>query len=430
MVVKPLHSVGKYGGTWRRAFTGPADAENGNRICSTDKILFWDYTATKVMPCVAKDWKVSDDGRVVVITLRKGHKWSDGQPFTADDFVFWHDDVYLNKDIQPAPHPDFMVNGKSGRLYKRDDYTVVFEFAEPNFLFVDILAGSTAVGGGQATQQFGGRTMGAYMPAHYLKQFLPKYGGGKEELDRKAKAAGYDGWLSYIKNRWDWHLNPELPVLTPWRTVSPANTPTWGLERNPYYYGVDTQGNQLPYIDRISMGLAENLEVVNLRAIAGQYDLRSGTPRSASCPSSSRTGPGGTTTSTSTRPSTGATPRSRSTTPTKRIRRSRSGCTPGTSAGRSRSESTATSSTRRSGWASVRPVPWPQPRACPTAPAPSGARSGPRTTPSRPTSSWTSWASPRRTARGTGCGPTARAGSGWRCRPWQAPSFRTPRSAR
>jgi peptide/nickel transport system substrate-binding protein len=115
--------------------------------------------------------------------------------------------------------------------------------------------------------------MGAYMPAHYLKQFLPKY-AGKEELDRKAKAAGFDGWLSYIKSRWDWHLNPELPVLAPWKTVSPANTPTWVLERNPFYYGIDSQGNQLPYIDRISMALAENLEVVNLRAIAGQFDLQ------------------------------------------------------------------------------------------------------------------------------------------------------------
>ena len=67
-----------------------------------------------------------------------------------------------------------MVNGKPGRLYKRDDYTVVFEFPEPNYLFVDILAGSTAMGGGQATQQYGGRTMGAYMPAHYLKQFHPE----------------------------------------------------------------------------------------------------------------------------------------------------------------------------------------------------------------------------------------------------------------
>ena len=253
MVVKPLQSVGKYGGTWRRGFTGPGDGENGNRIVSTDKILFWDYTGTKIMPCLAKDWKVSDDGRVVVITLRKGHKWSDGQPFTADDFVFWYEDVYMNKDIQPSPHPDFMVNGKPGRLTKRDDYTVMFEFPEPNYLFVDILAGSTAMGGGQATQQHFGRTMGAYMPAHYIKQFLPKY-SSRDEVDRKAKAAGFDGWLSYIKNRWDWRLNPELPTLGPWKTVSPINTPTWGLERNPYYYGIDSEGNQLPYIDKISMG--------------------------------------------------------------------------------------------------------------------------------------------------------------------------------
>ncbi len=104
-------------------------------------------------------------------------KWSDGQPFTADDFVFWYEDIYLNKDIQPTPNPDFTVNGKPGRLAKRDDYTVMFEFPEPNYLFVDILAGSTAMGGGQATQQQIGRTMGAYMPAHYLKQFHPKYRG-------------------------------------------------------------------------------------------------------------------------------------------------------------------------------------------------------------------------------------------------------------
>jgi peptide/nickel transport system substrate-binding protein len=273
MVVKPVHSIGKYGGTWRRGFTGPGDGENGNRIVSTDKIMFWDYTGNKVMPCLARDWKVSDDGRVIAILLRKGHKWSDGQPFTADDFIFWYEDVYLNKDLQPTPNPDFMVNGKPGTLRKRDDYTVVFEFPDPNYLFVDILAGSTAMGGGQATQQHFNRTMGAYMPAHYLKQFHAKY-VSREEADRKAKAAGFDGWVTYIKNRWDWRLNPDLPVLGPWKTVSPINTPTWVLERNPYYYGVDTQGNQLPYIDRISMTLAENLEVLNLRAIAGQYDLQ------------------------------------------------------------------------------------------------------------------------------------------------------------
>lgn len=273
LVVKPVHGIGRYGGTWRRGFTGPGDSENGNRIVSADKILFWDYTGTRIVPCVARAWRASDDGRQVVIHLRRGHRWSDGHPFTADDFVFWYEDIYLNRDLVPTPHPDFMIGGRSGVVKKLDAHTVAFEFPEPNYLFVDILAGSTAMGGGQALWQHAGRVMGAYAPAHYLRQFHPKY-VGREEAERKAKAAGFDGWVSFIKNRWDWRLNPELPVLTPWKTVTPINNPTWVLERNPFFYQVDTAGNQLPYLDRIVMTLAENLEVLNLRAIAGQYDLQ------------------------------------------------------------------------------------------------------------------------------------------------------------
>ncbi len=273
LVLKPVHEVGRYGGTWRRGFTGPGDGENGNRIVSADKLLFWDYTGTKVMPSIAQSWLLSEDGKSATIYLRKGHKWSDGAPFTADDFVFWYEDIYLNTDIQPVPNPDFMVNGKSGVLRKINDTTVRFEFPEANYLFLDILAGSTAMGGGMAQQGYEDRTMGAYRPAHYIKQFHPKY-VGKDEADRKAKAAGFPSWVAYIKNRWDWRLNPDLPMLTPWKTTTPINTPTWVLERNPYFYEVDTAGNQLPYLDRIVMTLAENLEVLNLRAIAGEYDLQ------------------------------------------------------------------------------------------------------------------------------------------------------------
>jgi peptide/nickel transport system substrate-binding protein len=273
LVLKPVGEIGRYGGTLRRGFTGPGDSENGNRWVSADKLLFWDYTGNKVMPSVAQAWLLPEDGKSVTLYLRKGMRWSDGQPFTASDFVFWYEDVYLNKELVPTPHPDFMINGKSGALRKVDDTTVRFEFPEPNYLFLDILAGSTSMGGGQALWQMEGRTMGAYTPSHYVRQFHPKY-IGKDEADRKAKAAGFDGWVAYIKNRWDWRLNPELPVLTPWKTVTPINNPTWVLERNPYFYEVDTAGNQLPYLDRVQLTLAENLEVLNLRAIAGQYDLQ------------------------------------------------------------------------------------------------------------------------------------------------------------
>jgi peptide/nickel transport system substrate-binding protein len=239
LVVKPLHEIGKYGGNWRRAFTGPADHENGNRINSLDKILTFDHTGTKIVPSLARDWKVSDDKKTTTIFLRKGAKWSDGTPFTANDFMFWYTEIYLNKNINPTPFFEFQINGKDGVMKKIDDFTVAFEFPSRTSSSSGSLAGSTAIGGGFATrggfQNFGG----AYCPAHYLKQFLPKF-TSEEAATKKAKDLGFDSWVSLLKNRYSWALNNELPVMTPWKTVSPINTPTWSMERNPYFWAVDT----------------------------------------------------------------------------------------------------------------------------------------------------------------------------------------------
>ncbi len=158
-------------------------------------------------------------------------------------------------------------------MKKVDDYAVAFEFPEPYHFFLYQLAGSTAVGAGLSTRGANLSMGGCVAPAHYLKQFLPKY-SSEAEVTAKAKAEGFDGWVSWLKSKYSWALNTDLPVLTPWKTVSPINTSTWALERNPYFWGVDTDGNQLPYIDRITMSLAENVEVANLRAIAGEYDLQ------------------------------------------------------------------------------------------------------------------------------------------------------------
>lgn len=273
MVVKPVHSVGKYGGTWRRGFTGPGDVENGNRINASDKLLFWDHTGTKIVPSVAKGVDMSPDGKVYTIKLRKGMKWSDGAPFTADDFVFWFEDLYSNKDIVPTPIADMSVNGKAGKVVKIDETTVQFVFEDPYFLFYDMLAGDTLIGGGQSVRQSQGFTFGAYSPKHYLKQFLPKY-SSVDAVNALAKKEGYENWVKLVHFKKDWSLNVDLPTLGPWKTTRPVNTPTWVLERNPFYYGVDTAGNQLPYIDRIIMTLAQDTEILNLRAIAGEYDLQ------------------------------------------------------------------------------------------------------------------------------------------------------------
>ena len=271
LVVQPVEGIGTYGGTLRRGFTGPGDDENGNRYVSGDKIVFWDYTGTEFRPALAKSWEFSDEDRVFTIKLREGHKWSDGAPFTADDFVFWYEDIYLNKDLVPVPQAAFSINGKQGRIEKVDETTVQFIFDEPYPLFLTILGGTTFMGSGHMTNR--GFHGGSYAPAHYLKQFHPKY-TAQADIDAIASEEDVEDWIALFKIKNTWAFNPDLPVLGPWRTVSPANTPNWTMERNPFYYEVDPEGNQLPYLDGIQMTLAENLEVLNLRAIAGEYDLQ------------------------------------------------------------------------------------------------------------------------------------------------------------
>jgi ABC-type transport system substrate-binding protein len=271
LVIKPLKEIGKYGGTWRAGFTGPADFWNGFRCCSgPDHLMFWDYTGDKAVPNLARGLETPDGGRTWLVRLRRGMKWSDGKPFTADDFVFWFEDIYRNKDLNPTPTAAMAINGKQGVIEKVDSHTVRFKFVEPYQMFPDVLAGSTDLAG-----QWGAyKNMGGFAPAHYLKQFHPRY-VGDAELDKKVKEAKFDSWVRMFAAKNDWALNPDLPVLSPWRTVTPINTPTWTLERNPYSVFVDTAGNQLPYIDKVVLTLAENLEVINLRAIAGEYDYAS-----------------------------------------------------------------------------------------------------------------------------------------------------------
>lgn len=269
LVIKPVNEIGKFGGTWRRGFSGPADQWNGRRVVAADTFMGYDWTGNKIVPNLAKEAKMAEDGLSLTLKLRKGLKWSDGKPFTADDIVFWYDDVYGNKDLAPTLYTSLTVNGKPISYEKIDDYTVKYKFPEPYFFFFDQLASNEGGVGGQALRGLEGG--GGYAPAHYLKQYHPKYATA-DELAQKAKAEGFNNWVNLFKFKNDWALNPDLPVVTPWKTVSPINKPTWTLERNPYSYWVDTAGNQLPYIDKIVMTLGENLEIINLRAIAGEYD--------------------------------------------------------------------------------------------------------------------------------------------------------------
>ncbi len=271
LVIQPVDEIGKYGGTWRRGFTGPGDGQNGHRVAGSDRLLFWDANNfPEVVPNVAKSWEVSEDGTTITVNLRQGLKWSDGEPFTSRDIMFWFENVYQNEELVPVGSSFFNIEN-GANVEAADEYTLVFSFPEANSIFVDVLASSVNVFGGNAI--FGNTGMGGFAPAHYLEQFHPDF-VEQEELDALVAEEGFDNWVNLFKDKNTWARNPDLPVLTPWKTVNPITTDNWVLERNPYYYGVDTEGNQLPYIDRISMTLAENLEVLNLRAIAGEYDYQ------------------------------------------------------------------------------------------------------------------------------------------------------------
>jgi peptide/nickel transport system substrate-binding protein len=274
MVIQPVDEIGRYGGTWRRGFTGPGDNENGNRIQASDRPILVDHSGAVPRPSLAKGWEMSEDGKTFTLYLREGLRWSDGDPMDADDFVFWFEEIYGNPDIVPTPIPDMTPEGQPGRIVKGDAYTVHFEFDVPFFLFEELMMGDTLIGGGQAVRQSDKRSHGGYSPGHYLAQFIPGDEKSEEELDAEARAEGFDNWVARLHFKKDWTLNPELPVLGPWRTVQPINNPNWVMERNPYYWAVDTAGNQLPYMDGVVMGIVENLEVLNLRAIAGDYDLQ------------------------------------------------------------------------------------------------------------------------------------------------------------
>ncbi|MBV7337770.1 ABC transporter substrate-binding protein [Chloroflexi bacterium TSY] len=260
LVIEPVHEIGKYGGTWRRGFLGPADGQNGHRVAGGDRFVFWNSESfPEVVPNLAKSWEVNDGGKEIIVHLREGVKWSDGTPFTTADVMFWFENMYQNEELVPVRSPFFNID-EGANLEAVDDFTLRFTFEFENSLFLEVLGSSVNVFGG-------------YAPVHYLEQFHADFADA-DELQAMVDEAGFDNWVILFKDKNTWQRNPDLPVLTPWMTENPITTDNWVLVRNPYYYGVDTAGNQLPYIDRISMTLAEDPEVLNLRAIAGEYDYQ------------------------------------------------------------------------------------------------------------------------------------------------------------
>jgi peptide/nickel transport system substrate-binding protein len=263
LVVPVVERTGQYGGVWRRAFLGPADFNNYVRVVY-DALVRFSPDGAKIEPKIAAGWQSSPDFKTWTIRLRKGARWSDGAPFTADDILFWYKDVLLNKDLTPALE-GWMRNGDGtpASVEKVDAQTVRFTYKQPATLFLTALA----------NRDGGDRTYAVFLPAHYLKKFHPSY-AKKEDIDKAVQAAGFKTWTELFAARNAPFENPERPTMTAWVPVTRASDQVFTLRRNPFFVGVDPDGNQLPYIDEVRFTFFADIQALNLAAIAGEFDMQ------------------------------------------------------------------------------------------------------------------------------------------------------------
>ena len=264
LVVEPDEATGEYGGVLRRAFIGPADANNVIRVIY-DSLVRFDPPGGEVIPHLVASWDHSEDFHEWSLYLRPGGKWSDGHPFDADALMFWYESVLLNEDLTPSI-PTWAANrdGSPMLMERIDDYTVRYTFDFPNTLFLtDITFRDGA-----------DRNLAAFLPGHYLGRYHPEH-ASEADLQRELSAAGLTDWTQLFMARATQTENPNRPSTAAWvahdSTVSDA---VFTMRRNPYFMAVDTAGNQLPYIDEVQFRFFADVEALNFAAVAGEFDMQ------------------------------------------------------------------------------------------------------------------------------------------------------------
>ena len=261
LVVEPYEEMGQYGGTWHIAEPITYNIYQLRRellLRFDDPAARGEKSQSVIRPNLATDWQISEDAKVYTVYLRKGVKWSDGEPFTADDIIFWYEDVFLNKDLTPVTPGWFKTKDGAGMVEKVDLYTVKFTFCNPNPIFLETLYANISA-------------PIISHPKHYLQQFHPNY-TPSDKLDRLIKDEGFSAWYQLFLQKADYTVNPDLPVLVPWQLKTKPGQPLQVMERNPYYFKVDPAGNQLPYIDRIALEVVSDANIALMKALSGATD--------------------------------------------------------------------------------------------------------------------------------------------------------------
>jgi len=213
-----------------------------------------------IQPDILKEVEI-EEGRIFTLHLREDHRWSDGEPFTSEDFRYWWEDIANNEALSPTgPPAKLIVDGEMPEVSFPDPLTVRYSWSKPNPLFLPALAG--------ATPQF------IFMPSHYLKQFHQTY-ANQHKLAEAVAADKARDWAQLHGRRDNMYKldNPDLPTLQPWMLTTTPPATRFVFERNPNYHRVDEQGQQLPYIDRVIMEVVDS-KLIPIKAGAGETDLQ------------------------------------------------------------------------------------------------------------------------------------------------------------
>ncbi len=266
MVVVPTDSVGAYGGELITRLNSVGDW--GDIWHSTMPHMLWyDESANTVIGDIAKGYAFNDDKTVLTLYLREGLKWSDGDPFDADDLVCWWTDYTMHEAFNPemTPPSQWAPGGEAMEVVKVDDWTVEYRFAASYPAALSVITSWQGIEGN------------FYAPSHLLRAVHADYVDEAEANKLSKELYDKDTWIEAVSTicslQWPGSdPNCLLPTLGMW-VQSEMTTTEIRFTRNPYYWAVDTEGNQLPYIDTIKAEILEDNEVYDLNIMQGKYDF-------------------------------------------------------------------------------------------------------------------------------------------------------------
>lgn len=262
-VVRTVEAAGRYGGTLRSGLL-PTGDENGVLRFVAQGLTRWDGKFDRILPNIAESWTVGADATEYVFTLRRGMRWSDGEPFTADDIVFAVNDVLNNRALFRVVPDRYQAGGQLMQAERVDDTRVRIRFAAGNRMLPEELAGP-----------YGHHPV--LYPKHFCGRFHP---GVNPRADEEARQAGFSSWAQrFLRQCSDgptrWSI-PEKPTLDPWSIAEAygENAQRVVLQRNPYFWQVDAEGRQLPYIDSVQFEIFKDAPAVLAAAAQGRFDLQ------------------------------------------------------------------------------------------------------------------------------------------------------------